>query len=277
MSDLGIVGEKSAIALVDRRSERFLRIARPYARRRLAKGLDGVFLTGLGETRAVLAAGPAVIAANHVAWWDPLLLVVLDTVLGGRGYALMDAGNLAKLPFFGWLGALPLGRGAAAAAGLEAGAAVLREPGDHLYLFPQGRQRPPSFRPLGLKPGLGRLIATHPRPILPLSIHYHFREREVPAAILHFGAPIWPGVGACGGEVGPNPSGGPSPVDVVAATERALEEGLSTIDRNWAPVWPHGIAPGAVVLVAPRGNRQDEGLFSKILAGAAAPPALERS
>jgi CDP-diacylglycerol--serine O-phosphatidyltransferase len=59
----------------DTRKEAFLRLARPYARRRVARGLDGLWVSGLAEARAALAQRPLIFVANHVAWWDALLLL----------------------------------------------------------------------------------------------------------------------------------------------------------------------------------------------------------
>ncbi|MEI6252556.1 MAG: hypothetical protein WCP30_07105, partial [Mycobacteriaceae bacterium] len=67
----------------DTRRPAVLDFARRYARRRVGYGLDGVWVTGLQEARAALAEGPVLFAANHVAWWDTLLLVVLHEALGG--------------------------------------------------------------------------------------------------------------------------------------------------------------------------------------------------
>ena len=89
----------------DTRHPAFLRLARPYARHRVARGLDGMWVAGLDQARAALADRPVIFASNHVAWWDTLLLVVLDAALGGRCWAVMDAANLRTLPFLGWVGA----------------------------------------------------------------------------------------------------------------------------------------------------------------------------
>ena len=76
------------------RSPWFLALARRYARRRLARGLDGFFADGLEAARAAVRARPVVLAANHVGWWDSFLVVALDEALGTEGYALMDAGSV---------------------------------------------------------------------------------------------------------------------------------------------------------------------------------------
>ncbi len=168
----------------------------PFVRRyvdfRLARAFEGVFVAGLDEARAALADGPAVIAANHVAWWDPLLATALDARLSCEGFALMDAESLSRLWFFGAIGALPLRRDSARAARADLAAAATRLCGPRraLWIFPQGKQRPSHLRPLGLAGGVAWL-AEHTRAVtLPLSISYLYREAPEPAIFATFGAPL---------------------------------------------------------------------------------------
>ncbi len=137
----------------DTRHPAFLRVARRYTRRRISRRLDGLWVSGLDEARAALAGRPLIFAANHVAWWDALLLLPLDEALGGLGWAVMDARNLRRLPFLGWVGALPLDRSSPERSRgcLQACAALLDRPGRALWIFPQGRQRPAHLRPLDLQ------------------------------------------------------------------------------------------------------------------------------
>jgi 1-acyl-sn-glycerol-3-phosphate acyltransferase len=132
----------------DTRKEAFLRLARPYARRRVARGLDGLWVSGLAEARAALAQRPLIFVANHVAWWDALLLLPLDDALGGTGWAVMDSRNLRSLPFLGWVGALPLDRSSPQRSRecLQSCADLLDRPGRGVWVFPQGRQRQPRQR-----------------------------------------------------------------------------------------------------------------------------------
>ena len=62
-------------------------------------------LCGVG---AALRVRPLRLAATRGAVCDPVRVLLLDEALGGLGWALMDAENLRKLPFLGWVGALPL-------------------------------------------------------------------------------------------------------------------------------------------------------------------------
>ncbi|MCH9667090.1 MAG: 1-acyl-sn-glycerol-3-phosphate acyltransferase [Actinomycetia bacterium] len=139
----------------DTRHPAFLRVARPYARHRVARGLDGLWVAGLDRARATLADRPVLFASNHVAWWDALLLALLDEALGGTGWAVMDAVNLGKLPFLGWVGALPLDRSSPERSRecLRNSAALLDRPGRGVWIFPQG---PPTSAPPAAAGSQGR-------------------------------------------------------------------------------------------------------------------------
>jgi len=194
----------------DTRRQAFLRVARRYVRRRLTRELDGVWVSGLAEARAALAQRPLIFVANHVAWWDALLLLPLDAALGGTGWAVVDSRSLRSLPFFGWVGALPLDRSSPQRSRecLQACADLLDRPGRGVWVFPQGRQRPAHLRPLDLKSGLGVMHARSPVDLVAVSINYVFLERSRPAAVVRFSAPIAGASLAGGGPVGGGPVGG---------------------------------------------------------------------
>ena len=272
----------------DTRRQAFLRVARRYVRRRLTRELDGVWVSGLAEARAALAQRPLIFVANHVAWWDALLLLPLDAALGGTGWAVVDSRSLRSLPFFGWVGALPLDRSSPQRSRecLQACADLLDRPGRGVWVFPQGRQRPAHLRPLDLKTGLGVMHARSPVDLVAVSINYVFLERSRPAAVVRFSAPIAGASLAGGGPVGGGPVGGgpdgggpdgggpdgggpdgasPAGGDgetgaaLLAAMESALLDGLDAIDvavmaatdGRRARTHPQDPLPGFVPLVAP--------------------------
>lgn len=176
------------------RSGRFLSVARRYVRWKMRRSFDGVHLAGAEVVRKALANGPVIVAANHVAWWDPLFAVLIDEVLGSHAHALMDEQNLARLPFFGWVGAVPIARDRprVALAQLRASVSLLDRPGRALWIFPQGGQRPAHLRPLGVQRGLGRLADFAQVPVVPLALNYLFRSTSDPAAFGAFGEPLAP-------------------------------------------------------------------------------------
>lgn len=231
----------------DTRRPAFLALARGYVRRRVSRELDGVWVSGLEQTRAALADRPLIFVSNHVAWWDALLLVVLDRALGGLGWAVMDARNLRTLPFLGWLGALPLDRSSPERSRqcLQNCAALLDRPGRGLWIFPQGRQRPAHLRPLDLKPGLQTLHAHNPVDLVTVSINYVFLERSRPAAVVRFSAAI--------------PGARVDTATLLPTVESALLDGLDVIDAaamaatdgRRARTHPREPLPGFVALLPP--------------------------
>ncbi len=260
--DTGPAADRQALARAgDSRRPAFLRLARAYARRRVSRELDGLWVGGLDQARAALAGRPLMFAANHVAWWDALLLLVLDQALGGLGWAMMDAANLRTLPFLGWVGALPLDRSSPERSRhcLESSAALLDRPGRALWVFPQGRQRPAHLRPLDLKPGLQIGHARSPVDLIAVSINYVFLERNHPAAVVRFSPPL-PGAAVAGQALLP-------------AVETALVDGLAAIDvaamaatdGRRARSHPLDPLPGFAPLVLPAGSAARGGLGGRVL------------
>ena len=179
-------------ALETKRSALFLALARRYGRRRLRRSFEAFLASDLDAVRRLASETPLVVAANHVAFWDPFLVVALDEALGTESYCLMDAHNLARLPFFGWIGAVALDRSSprAALAHLHASAALADRPGRLLWIFPQGRQRPADARPLGLEHGVRLLARDTGLPVLPVAFDYRFHEAPRPYALARIGEPF---------------------------------------------------------------------------------------
>jgi 1-acyl-sn-glycerol-3-phosphate acyltransferase len=75
-----------------------------HVRGRAQRSFGELRVEGLQPARALLAAVPAVVVGNHTSWWDPLVALLLAGVLGADGFALMDARNLERQPFFAKLG-----------------------------------------------------------------------------------------------------------------------------------------------------------------------------
>ena len=229
------------------RSPWFVKLTRPYVRRRLARGLDGFYAAGVEEARAVAHGRPVILAANHVGWWDSFLVVALDEALGTEGYALMDAASVWRLPFFARLGALPLDRGGAsrARAGLRAAAAKLDRAGRALWIFPQGHHRPAHLRPLGFLGGVALLARMVPQAaVVPVAFQYAWGERPSPRAWAHLGTPL-------------------PAVDLdVARLERAVQDGLGRIDEALA-----GKGHPFPTLVPPRAKPPEQGIGARLLGG----------
>jgi 1-acyl-sn-glycerol-3-phosphate acyltransferase len=181
--------DKTPIGQGSQRGPWFLRLARGYVRRGLGRDFDGIYARGLARARQLCAGNPVIVAANHVAWWDAFLAVLLDQELGTEGYCLMDAANLKRLPFFAWLGALSLDRSRPRQSlkDLQASVRLLDRPGRALWIFPQGDERPFHLRPLGLQSGVAYLAEKSRVPLLPLSISYLYFQAPRPRIVLHLG------------------------------------------------------------------------------------------
>jgi 1-acyl-sn-glycerol-3-phosphate acyltransferase len=210
-----------------------------------------VWVSGLARTRARLAEGPVVIASTHVAWWDGLVMTLVDEALGAEGHVVLESATLDRLPFLRKIGAIGLDRGGLAARpGLRSAAATLDRPGRTAWIFPQGRQRPPWLRPLGVLPGVGMLARMARAPIVPAALTYAFREDARPAALLHLGEPV-----------------------EAPALEAALIDGLAQVDTFLESAGPGGVAGGRAPppqefepLLPVKSHRVDHGLGARLLA-----------
>lgn len=171
-----------------------LSLARRYTRWKLRRGLDGVFAHHLERIQSLAQRTPLIFAANHVSFWDPLLIIRLDEALGSDAYVLMDRTNLRRLPFMAHLGAIPLSRNSPAAVqeDLQSAARMLNAAGRAVWIFPQGQHRPHHLRPLHIRPGVQRLAELAHVPVVPVAIAYHFRHAPQPQASIRFGVEISP-------------------------------------------------------------------------------------
>ncbi len=164
---------------------------RHYVKRRLKKQFSDIRLLGASHFTQQLDAGPVIVACNHVAWWDPLVLVRFEAWLQADGYCLMDADNLKELPFFNSLGALPLDRKSRRQSYRDMLASLeqVRVPRQLLFIFPQGKQTPAHHR-LEFHDGVSLLAQRSGLPIVPLGLRYDFAEG--PRQIVHvaLGAPL---------------------------------------------------------------------------------------
>jgi 1-acyl-sn-glycerol-3-phosphate acyltransferase len=187
---------------------------------RLAETFGHVRVAGLENARGASARGPTLIVSNHTSWWDPLVTIYLSSrVLRTDGYALMDAKNLARVPFFARVGGfgVDLGDAADGARAIRYGASLLDRPGRLVWVFPQGRERPAGARPLAFVGGgaaLARIAKS--ATCLPVALRYDFGAAERADLSIAIGAPL------------------PYERDVgrgVVAQEHAVEAELARIDR----------------------------------------------
>lgn len=165
-----------------------------HARSRIHATFQEVRAFGLAEARALAAEAPLLILSNHTSWWDPLVAIHASThLLGTEGHAMMDAKNLRRLPFFALVGAfgVDLDKPSDGAAAMRYAARLLDGPRKMVWVYPQGRERPVTERPLGFRPGSAEIarVAKKAR-ILPVGLRYEHGGAEKPSLWMSFGPPL---------------------------------------------------------------------------------------
>lgn len=164
------------------------------AERRIARSFDAVRVRGLSELEGAVAHGPVLVVSNHTSWWDALVVLMLtQRVIRSDSYAMMDASNLVKLPFFAKVGAfgVDLADPADGARAIRYAAKLLSAPGRLVWIFSQGRERPITARPLGFAAGSAQVARVASRAqVVPLALRYEMGEAERPSLYVSIGAPL---------------------------------------------------------------------------------------
>jgi 1-acyl-sn-glycerol-3-phosphate acyltransferase len=165
-----------------------------HARGRIQGSFASVRVHGLARTRALSREAPLLVVSNHTSWWDPLVvLYASEHLLGTDGHALMDAKNLRRLPFFSLVGAfgVDLDDKADGALAIRYAAKILDAPRRLVWVFPQGRERPITERPLGFQGGAAAIARVAKRAAaVPAALRYEMAGTERPVLYLSFGEPV---------------------------------------------------------------------------------------
>ncbi|HTN83908.1 MAG TPA: lysophospholipid acyltransferase family protein [Sorangium sp.] len=165
-----------------------------HARSRIHGAFGAVLARGVEAARALSAEAPLLLVANHSSWWDPLVVLhVSQHLLGADGYAMMNADNLRRLPFFALVGAfgVDLDLPSDGTAAIRYAARLLDRPGRAVWIFAQGQERPSDERPLGFRAGAAQIarVARRAR-VLPVALRYEFAGEERPRLYLAIGEPV---------------------------------------------------------------------------------------
>ena len=182
---------------------------------------------GVHGLRNLPRTGPAIVAANHLSFLDP---VVLGVVVSDRGRTIhfLAAAELFDKPVIGWamrmIGQIPVKRGTADRGALEELGAVVRN-GSLAGIFPQGRRMEPEEQVRGNK-GVARIALAAGVPVIPAGLwgtHHKWPRHHRPVLFpirprveIVFGPPVPPA-----GQLG-------SRADVRALTDRVMDE-ISTL------------------------------------------------
>ena len=168
-----------------------------HAERRIRRTFGRSWVQGLPHVRAAIDAGPVLVVSNHTSWWDPLVLLwACRRLLDAHAYAMMDAKNLARAPFFRGVGAfgVDLSDPADGARGIRYAAKLLDRPRRLLWVFPQGREVPITARELDFRAGAAQIARIARRAtVIPAAIRYEYGDGPLPELWLAFGEPLAPG------------------------------------------------------------------------------------
>lgn len=164
-----------------------------HARSRIRRTFGRVLVAGRADALAVVEGAPVLLVANHSTWWDALVaLYVSELLLSSDGYAMMDAANLRRVPFFRRVGAfgVDVEDPASGARAIRHAARLLAEKGRTLWVFPEGRERSP-FAELDLRPGAAQIARVAKRAVvLPVGLRYVFSGTEHPDLWISIGRPL---------------------------------------------------------------------------------------
>lgn len=164
------------------------------AQSRVNSTFGRVLCRGVQDAVDALSQSPLLVVSNHTSYWDPLVALLFSVrILRADGYAMMDATNLRRLPFFRKVGAfgVDLDDARDGARAIRYGAKLLSGPGKLLWVFPQGKEVPAVEAPLVFRGGSAEIarVAKHAR-TLPVGIRYVFAGERLPRLYVSIGAPL---------------------------------------------------------------------------------------
>jgi 1-acyl-sn-glycerol-3-phosphate acyltransferase len=144
--------------------------------------------------------GPAVVAANHISYFDPIAHAYM-LIRAGRKARYLAKSELFENPVLRTIlsgaGQIPVERGSRSLAPLAAAMDALRE-GEVVVVYPEATiTRDPDSLPMRGKTGTARLALDAEVPVIPLAIWgaQHIWQKTG-VGDLRFGRPIWLKAGA---------------------------------------------------------------------------------
>lgn len=177
-----------------RKSTWFVRWFAKQTDKRIRSMFSKVYVRGEDAFLKTLQAMPVLAVSNHTAWWDPMFAVFVGHGLAAAdAYAMMDAKNLARLPFLGRIGGfgVHLDDPADRRRVLKYTAALLDKPGRLVWMFPEGAEKPRAIGVDTFLPGAAIIAKRAPScAVVPVGLRYEFCGREHPEAFISIGAPM---------------------------------------------------------------------------------------
>ncbi len=128
---------------------------------------------------------------NHINWWDGLMVFFLTRYHKKNLYCMMDELQLKHYPFFRWLGAFSVDQRnpVRAAASAHYALKLLKNPGNMLWIFPQGKMVS-SYEEIKIQPGVDYLASRSGNAqLLPVAFRYEFFREEKPQVFIRVGPP----------------------------------------------------------------------------------------
>jgi 1-acyl-sn-glycerol-3-phosphate acyltransferase len=162
--------------------------------RLLAHALFRLDVAGLEQ----LPAGNYIVAANHVGWADPFILIAVWPqperlrFIGAREVVFGALWKAALVNASGLV--IPLRRGEGDRAALV-GALRALAAGWNLVVFPEGRVGPHELDPLPFRRGAAFLALRTGRPLVPVALAGTQDLYRGKRLLVRVGAPIWPPAG----------------------------------------------------------------------------------
>jgi 1-acyl-sn-glycerol-3-phosphate acyltransferase len=164
-----------------------------------------------GDVPAELKRGPLILAGNHIANCDPMIMTAA-TARAGLAPRMMATGGLFRAPVIGKLmaaaGHIPVDRGRDTVVNAVPDAAAALAAGSVIFIYPEGRiGLDPAMWPERPKTGMARLALHSGVPVVPVAIWgshavvaYHGRSAMIRTAIrsmwrrpivrIHFGPTV---------------------------------------------------------------------------------------
>lgn len=135
---------------------------------------------------------PTIFYAPHLCWWDGIIGYLLcRKLLKTKMYLMVE--ELNRFPLLAKVGAFSVCKKTPRSSlkSLKHSLGILSNPGNSLWLYPQGIVRPPDYRPIKFMSGMSYLC-NHIKGVnlIPVAVKYTFLRENKPEVLVEIGDPI---------------------------------------------------------------------------------------